>query len=422
MAFIGHGFDFNNDGQTDAIIGMNVGGREEVCGETFPHEAREMFSKRLNLPNGPCVILKCGFCNQDSVAYTNCPWCGAANTWQHNRYFKFNSGWLECSRCEKQLGDNPCPRCGQENNILNFHLLEYKTEEELRRQRVEKVGKAAGCAAVIVSTLLSVVLMAAFAVLRFVQAIPGPQEPGEKIVLVILLIAFIAAWLIPIGFAIATKVKAGRDPLSAQKPVMDFTYVRSPSGEVIGPVNNDWLFDRVIEGSATLDYQFANAPSGPWQVASSEEALLDKLRKLEPAQKKQNSGQTQPWDAGVVEEQVPGGMWLRLPNGRMGGPFAKHLILTQARQGTYPPGTVWSEQADGPWLLVPGVKAMAAPPPAPIASAVQWWIRTPDGKQSGPHTKEQLAKAAAVGRLPQGTVAANSPNGPWKKVRLQKRI
>jgi hypothetical protein len=420
MAFIGRGFDFNGDGQTDAIIGMNVGGREQVCGKTFPHEAREMFSKRLDLPNSPCVILKCGFCHQDSVAYTNCPWCGAANTWQHDRNFKFNSGWLECRRCENRLGDNPCPKCGRENNIRNFHLLEYKTAEELQQQRAESTGKAAGCAAVLVGGLLTAVLMAAYNVLRFVEAIPGPDEPGGGTVAAILVPALLAVWLIPVGFAIAAKSKAARDPLSTQKPAADFAYVRSPSGEVIGPVNQEWLFDRVMEGSATLEYQFANSPSGPWQVASSEQLLLDKLGQLKPPDKSVNSDRLQPSNVVVAEVQAPSGAWLKLPNGKMGGPFEKAVVLMNARQGKYPLGTVWSEQAEGPWVPVPGVSAPPAPMPAPVAASVQWWIRTPDGKQSGPHTKEQLATAAAAGRIPQGTVAANSPNGPWKQVRLQK--
>jgi len=112
--------------------------------------------------------------------------------------------------------------------------------------------------------------------------------------------------------------------------------------------------------------------------------------------------------------------FLRFPSGKIKGPRNGEDIRVFAKQGKYPPGTTWSQQANGPWVPVPGVKAAAAPPPAPVAPAVRWWIRTPDGKQSGPHTKEQLAKAEAAGRLPQGTVAANSPNGPWKQVQLRK--
>lgn len=123
----------------------------------------------------------------------------------------------------------------------------------------------------------------------------------------------------------------------------------------------------------------------------------------------------------LSESQQADRWFLRFPSGKIKGPGEGENIRVLARQGRYPPGTTWSQQANGPWVPIPGVKAAAAPTLAPVATGVQWWIRTPDGKQSGPHTKEQLAKAAAAGRLPQGTVAANSPNGPWKQVQLRKQ-
>jgi hypothetical protein len=122
----------------------------------------------------------------------------------------------------------------------------------------------------------------------------------------------------------------------------------------------------------------------------------------------------------VVSEASHFDQWfLRFPSGKIKGPRDGEDIRVFAKQGKYPPGTTWSQQVNGPWVPVPGVKAAASPPPAPVAPSVQWWIRTPDGKQSGPHTKEQLAKAASAGRLPQGTVAANFPNGPWKRIQLR---
>jgi hypothetical protein len=121
------------------------------------------------------------------------------------------------------------------------------------------------------------------------------------------------------------------------------------------------------------------------------------------------------------EAQCADRWFLHFPDGKIKGPGEGENIRVLAKQGKYPPGTTWSQQANGPWVPVPGVKAAAAPPPAPAAPAVQWWIRTPDGRQSGPHTKEQLAKSASAGRLPQGTVVANSPNGPWKRIQLRKQ-
>jgi hypothetical protein len=77
MGIIGVGVDFNGDGSADGFIGCVIGGPESVCGKTFAPDARMLFEQYLDLPNGPCVLLRCGFCKEDSVAYVDCPWCGA---------------------------------------------------------------------------------------------------------------------------------------------------------------------------------------------------------------------------------------------------------------------------------------------------------------------------------------------------------
>jgi hypothetical protein len=298
MAFIGQGFDFNNDGHADAIIGMNTSAvREQVCGRTLRHESRDLLSQQLDLPNCACVILKCGFCHQKSVAYSKCPWCGAAGTWQHDRNLKFNSGWLECSRCENRLGDNPCPKCGRENSVSNFHLLEYKSEEELRRERVAKKGYAAAWKATVVGSCLNALIFSAFGLLKFSGIIPGSEDRSvAKAIWIIAMLGLVAAaWIVPLGWAVYVKLKNDRD------------------------------------------------------------SLLDKQSRVAP----------------VV-----------VPN--------------------------------------PKAKLVGPPPPPPVAVHVQWWIRAPDGRQSGPYTKECLARALTAGKLPQGTVAANSPNGPWRPVQVKK--
>jgi hypothetical protein len=299
MAFIGRGFDFNGDGQTDAIIGMNmsrqVEKRANYCGKPFPHEARESFSKHLELPNAPCVILQCGFCKQDSVAYSQCPWCGAENTWRHKWNSQLTDGWLWCCRCENQLGDNPCPRCSRENAIRNFHLLEFLTEEDLK---LKKTGskQALGCAyaALLALFVVTPLILAGFGVLQYFALIPGPADPGIRIARIVLFWMLAGGWLIPAVFAISALFRTPKD--HPQQPV-----VRQKALQAMG---------------------------------------------------------------------------------------------------TDPRGVTLPEK--------------------PMAGD-QFWIRTPDGKQSGPHTKEQLARAASAGRIPQGTVAADSPNGPWKQVQLRKQ-
>jgi hypothetical protein len=363
MGIIGIGVDFNGDGSADGFIGCVVGGPESVCGKTFLPDSRLLFEQYLDLPNGPCIVLRCGFCKEDSVAYVDCPWCGAKDTWRHNRNIKFNSGWLECSRCLKRLGDNPCSKCRKTNSVLNFHLLMYASDEEEAAKREDELKRSRG---------------------------------------------FLG--------------RMNRDQVER------FIYVLTPHPFLIGPVNKQWLVCRFSEDPANNVLQFANSTEGPWDAAKDLPDLMQRLQKLKPlpggskaSSKDVAAGKIQLSRVGVAEDEAMAGAWVKLPNGKTGGPFEKDVVLMNARQGKYPPGTVWSEQPDGPWLPVPGVKTGATPPPAPIAPASQWWIRTPDGKQSGPHTKEQLAKAAAAGRLPQGTVAADSPNGPWKKVQLRKQ-
>jgi hypothetical protein len=48
------------------------------------------------------------------------------------------------------------------------------------------------------------------------------------------------------------------------------------------------------------------------------------------------------------------------------------------------------------------------------------WVRTPDGKSGGPYTTDQIAKAIAASKIPEGTEVAPSPNGPWKAINFKK--
>jgi hypothetical protein len=53
------------------------------------------------------------------------------------------------------------------------------------------------------------------------------------------------------------------------------------------------------------------------------------------------------------------------------------------------------------------------------AGAVQdrrLWVRTPTGKVGGPYRADQIAKAVAAGKVPGGSMAASSPDGPWQKI------
>ncbi len=53
--------------------------------------------------------------------------------------------------------------------------------------------------------------------------------------------------------------------------------------------------------------------------------------------------------------------------------------------------------------------------PAPRPSA-PLWVKTPDGKRGGPFTQDQIAKAITAGKIPDGSEAAVTPDGPWKKI------
>jgi hypothetical protein len=47
----------------------------------------------------------------------------------------------------------------------------------------------------------------------------------------------------------------------------------------------------------------------------------------------------------------------------------------------------------------------------------QLWVRTPEGKQGGPYSQQQIKKAIAAGQLPTGSKAAASPDGPWTVIK-----
>jgi hypothetical protein len=424
VAFLGTGLDLNDDGKTDAVIGMNVGGREEVCGRTFGHEERGRFSRRLSLPRWPCVILQCGFCHKDSVAFSNCPWCGAQNTWQHDRNLKFNSGWLECRRCKNRLGANPCPECGRENAVCNFHLLEYKSEQELRQQRAQSAYGTALLKAVVVGIAVSAIVLAAISLLKSFELLPN-QLRGNLFAFG-LLVLFMLAWAIHLHATVAAvtaKLKADLDLLPLETRTLDFVYIRPPRGDIFGPVQQMWLFDRVLGGEATFEYQFSNSPDGPWQSALTKEELLARLDKLQPRPIASVAGPVgASGAAAAVDEPVANGVWIKLPNGKICGPFDRDAALKNAREGKYSAGSAWAEQEEGPWAPFPGLKGAIPTPSETTLSGGHWWIQTPDGKLSGPHSKEQLAKEVTAGRISEGTVAASSPNGPWKPIRLKKRV
>jgi len=101
--------------------------------------------------------------------------------------------------------------------------------------------------------------------------------------------------------------------------------------------------------------------------------------------------------------------------------LVRRQATSEAQQSDRSPGTISSQQMNGPCVSIPSVEAAASQTPTTVETGVQWWIRTPDGKQSGPHSKEQLIKAVVAGRVPQGTVTANAPSGPWKQLQLRKQ-
>jgi hypothetical protein len=47
------------------------------------------------------------------------------------------------------------------------------------------------------------------------------------------------------------------------------------------------------------------------------------------------------------------------------------------------------------------------------------YIRTPQGRRGGPFTRNQVLKAVSAGKIPGGTLAAKSPDGPWMPIRVK---
>jgi hypothetical protein len=100
--------------------------------------------------------------------------------------------------------------------------------------------------------------------------------------------------------------------------------------------------------------------------------------------------------------------FVRLPSGEIKGPGEKANIRVLAKQGGYPPGTQWSDTANGPWETL--VEEAA------ITPSLRLWIRTPDGRSGGPYTRDQIKKAIATGKLAANAQAASTPSGPWRSI------
>jgi hypothetical protein len=100
--------------------------------------------------------------------------------------------------------------------------------------------------------------------------------------------------------------------------------------------------------------------------------------------------------------------FVRLPSGEIKGPGEKANIRVLAKQGRYPPGTQWSDSANGPWETL--VEEAA------ITPSLRLWIRTPDGRSGGPYTRDQIKKAIATGKLAANAQAASTPSGPWRSI------
>jgi hypothetical protein len=53
-------------------------------------------------------------------------------------------------------------------------------------------------------------------------------------------------------------------------------------------------------------------------------------------------------------------------------------------------------------------------------SGGQLWLRSSSGKVSGPYTRSQVASAVSIGKIPDDTKAALSPDGPWQVIKKRK--
>jgi hypothetical protein len=108
---------------------------------------------------------------------------------------------------------------------------------------------------------------------------------------------------------------------------------------------------------------------------------------------------------------LPCSWFVRLPDGTIRGPFEKARVM--AWRGRYPSGTQWSNFESGPW------EVLVEPKTSPEQST-RFWVRTPQGMNGGPYTREQLSKAIAAGKIPDGSEAASSPDGPWRKIAVKR--
>lgn len=123
----------------------------------------------------------------------------------------------------------------------------------------------------------------------------------------------------------------------------------------------------------------------------------------------------QPQDSTASEPAI----WIRMPNGKTGGPFPEsHLRLVKSNP-KYPSETAWSRSPDGPWNPIrrEAPPENASPGGSESPPKLCMWIRTPAGKKGGPFTQQQVRDAYKSGKIPPGSEYATSEDGPWKPLK-----
>jgi hypothetical protein len=411
MVFLGAGFDTNGDGNNDVFIGS--GGRRvavSACGKKIPHSEYARYKSLLNVPDSPCVILQCGFCNQPSLAFTSCPWCGAKDTWTEG---------LQCSRCKKRLGDNPCSKCGNVNAICNFHFLDNKPPD------------THGCSAII---LLSVLLPVGFLLSIKAGAYlfgHGPHDGDSIVPLLHMAFVLCGGFLFPVYLtgrllglgtpaqaatsspikATASKpkkVKAGKP----QELYGDAVWLMLPSGEVRGPRDRTVVENYHQEGHYPEGTLWAARENGPWMNFVAAASAPTSKPAPPPVAAPQllsfvdalctNCGKENTVERGNIGTQLFCQHCQRNFRYQDEASHKANASLVSPADTNSPDDFTFAQHASSTIAQ---------------ANAEKLWVRTPDGKRGGPYSKQQVTRAIAAGKLPTGSEAATSPDGPWKVIK-----
>ncbi len=377
---IGFGYDLDGDGSNDVFIGIPAGGggpkqKKNPCGGVVYSELAADYAKKFNIKTSQALILFCGFCKQESLQCTACPWCGAADTWG------ISGGELYCVRCDNYLKSCRCAKCQKENVPLNVLLLQNPAIE---LNSMGSEGKGTWLRLIFIYFCFGL-----FPWWLLLVEIPRLRESGEKLFGYLKIsqepdhpaLKFWVTLMCIICIYVFTKIglKQSKKRRYLLKSVAKWdAYINEANLRDKGQLDRG---DSAIKNDkrpmashlnpdlfGSLDISGGNQIIDlPEESSGLSTNKTDTKKDLEEVKSKSlvniiSDAVTGKYDADEQDDHHPtknnepvslGDIWVMKPNGKIGGPFTKQYLKELKDSGKLPPGLKASRSKDGPWQNLP---------------------------------------------------------------------